>query len=329
MKIGQDLRILMVSRRIAWGFLAIGAIASICPGQIQSLPANTPMDPFESPAEERVFQLPHPEGVLIAPPSMLSELLDHETWTWQVLPSGVMYRSYLAGPREPRFAGQWVYERTQGWLWDVTLGGRFGLVRYGNQNSAWPEGWQFDVEGATFPRLDWTTRDVLSADYRIGAPLTYRKGRWEAKFGYYHYCSHLGDEYILRYPGSVRVNYVRDAVVLGVGYRPVPALRFYGETSYAFYIDGGALPWDFQVGMDYSPVVQDTVLGAPFFAVNGRLRQEADFGGSLVAQAGWQWRGDHGQIFRVGAVYMNGQSDEAQFHQQHEEQIGAAMWYDF
>ena len=30
-----------------------------------------------------------------------------------------MYRSYLAGPRESRFASQWVREQDRGWLWDI------------------------------------------------------------------------------------------------------------------------------------------------------------------------------------------------------------------
>ena len=51
-------------------------------------------------------------------------------------------------------ASQWVYIRDLGWLWDATLGGRVGLLRYGTDNDFWPQGWQLDVEGAAFPRLD-------------------------------------------------------------------------------------------------------------------------------------------------------------------------------
>ncbi len=46
-----------------------------------------------------------------------------DPWSFRLLPDGLIYRSYLAGGKEPRFASQWVYERDQGWLWDLTAGG--------------------------------------------------------------------------------------------------------------------------------------------------------------------------------------------------------------
>ena len=63
-----------------------------------------------------------------------------EPWTWQVLPQGLVFRSYLANNREPRFGFWWVHEKDQGWLWDVALGGRMGLLRYGTTNALQPQG---------------------------------------------------------------------------------------------------------------------------------------------------------------------------------------------
>ena len=62
-----------------------------------------------------------------------------------------MYKSYLAGNREPRFGAQFVNERSGGGVWDSTLGARVGLLRFGTDNDFWPQGWQLDVEGAAFP----------------------------------------------------------------------------------------------------------------------------------------------------------------------------------
>ncbi len=179
-------------------------------------------------------------------------LVYDEPWTWQILPSGLMYRSYLAGPREARFASQWVQMRNQQWMWDVTLGGRAALLRYGSNNALWPQGWELDVEGAAFPRLDLAhDRDVVSADYRFGIPLTTRRGCWEAKLAYYHLSSHLGDEYMLRYPTTYnRINYVRDAAVLGLAVYFGPNVRVYSEADWAFNTDAGAKPWEFQFGVD-------------------------------------------------------------------------------
>ncbi|MEA1952523.1 MAG: hypothetical protein U9N87_14175, partial [Planctomycetota bacterium] len=91
-----------------------------------------------------------------------------EPWTWQVLPQGLLYHSFLANNREPRFGFWWVHEKDLGWLWDVALGGRMGLLRYGTTDALRPEGWELDIEGAAFPRL-WLDdqRDMISSDFRF------------------------------------------------------------------------------------------------------------------------------------------------------------------
>lgn len=252
-----------------------------------------------------------------------------DVWHWQVLPDGLLFKSYMAGGRESRFATRWIYVRGEGWLWDSALGGRVGILRYGTDNPTWPEGWQIDVEGAAFPRLDPEFhRDLVSCDFRFGVPLTWRRGAWEWKFGYYHLSSHLGDEYML-VNTRPRINYSRDCLVLGVGWHPWPDTRLYAEADYGFYLDGGAKPWHFQFGAEYSPIKYTGFRGAPFLAVAGHLREEDEFGGNFTAQAGWQWRGATGHVFRVGAHYLNGQSDEYQFHTEHEDQIGIGLWYDY
>jgi hypothetical protein len=249
-------------------------------------------------------------------------------WSWQLLPNGLMYKNYLASNREPRFGSQLVHERNLGWVWDATLGGHVGLVRLGTDNDFWPQGWQVDVEGAAFPRLD-NNRNVVSNDYRFGIPLTTRRGAWEAKFGYYHFCAHLADEFMLSNPGSRRLNYTKDSIVLGIATYLSPSLRLYSEVNYGFYVEDGAKPWEFQVGADFSPAEPTGVWGAPFFAVNGHLRQENDFGGNVCLQTGWQWRGRSGHLFRAGMQYFNGMSEQGEFFDRFEEQIGIGAWYDY
>ncbi len=249
---------------------------------------------------------------------------------WQLLPDGLMYPSYLAGEREPRIAGEWVYDRRTGWLWDAAVGGRVGLLRYGTENNLLPEGFQFDAEAAAFPRLQLNeVRDLVGVDFRAGAVLTSRSGPWETKFAFYHLCSHLGDQYLLENPGVERVNFSRDALVLGLAYRPIPDVRFYGEVGWAFYCWGDTEPWEFQFGIEYSPARPTGLAGAPFFAINAHLRQEVNFGGALTVQTGWQWRGPSGHLFRTGLEYFNGKSEQYQFTNQFEQQIGAGIWYDY
>lgn len=255
-----------------------------------------------------------------------------QRYRWQFLPNGLIYKSYLASDAEPRFASKFVHGRDHGWMWDVELGGRVGLARYGTDDETYPEGFQVDVEGAVFPRLDLganTDRELVAVDFRVGVPWTVRRGPWEGKLAYAHLSSHLGDEYMGMYPEATRINYVRDSVVLGFAVRPHPDLRLYSEAGWAFNADGGAEPWEFQFGVDYSPFWTWGVLGAPFFAVNGHLRQEIDFGGGLTVQTGLQWWGRTRHLFRAGLYYFNGMSNYRQFFTNYEELIGFGLWYDY
>jgi hypothetical protein len=304
--------------------LILAMVAGVSVGsaeaQVLAMPASVATSSDDS-LDAIDFDLPLDDGMVV----------DQDAApTWQWLPDGLMYRSYLASGREPRFASQWVREQEQGWLWDITLGGRVGLWRYGTEDPLLPQGWQIDLEGAAFPRLALEQeRDLVSVDFRCGVPITFRRGRWEGKFGYYHLSSHLGDEYELTHPWIHRINYSREALVLGVAYYPWPDLRLYGETGWAFYSDGGSEPWEFQFGADYSPWYPTGARGAPFFAVNGRLRQEIDYGGNFTLQTGWQWRGRTGHLLRTGLQYFNGQSDQYQFFREHEQQVGVGLWYDY
>jgi len=253
-----------------------------------------------------------------------------EAWTWQYLPDGLLYQSYLAGGREPRFASEWVHIKNLGWMWDVALGGRAGILRYGTINSPWPEGWQVDIEGAAFPRLNLDeNRDLDAADFRFGVPLTMRRGPWQGKLGFYHLSSHVGDEYMVRNDTLDRINYSRDCLVLGVGFFPNPDLRLYGETAWAYYTDGGSKPWEFQFGIEYSPAEPTFRTASPFFAINSHLREEVDYSGNVTVQTGLQWRGHSGHLLRIGMQYFNGMSDTYEFFHTHEEQIGMGLWYDF
>jgi hypothetical protein len=255
----------------------------------------------------------------------------NEPWEWSLIPEGLIYRSYQAGPKESRFGSVWFSEQTgEGSLWDIALGGRVGVLRFGNRSPVHPEGWQLDIEGAAFPRLDITAgrRDLVSADYRFGIPLTYGLGRYQMKFAYYHLSSHLGDEFIER-TGAQRINYVRDALVWGHSYFLTPDARSYAEIGYSYNTDGGAEPWEIQFGLEFAPPCPTGVCGAPFLAINALLQEEHDFGGMLTLQAGWAWRNAVGRLFRVGLHYHNGKSPQYEFFDRHEEQIGVGIWYDY
>jgi hypothetical protein len=255
-----------------------------------------------------------------------------QPWTWQVLPDGIIYHSYMAGVHEPRMSVVMFEERDGRQLWDATIGGRVGVLRFGDCDPIRPQGWQLDFEGAAIMRFTFDrARDFETADYRAGVPITYGSGDWQYKFAYYHLSSHMGDEFALRNPGALadRINYVRDALVLGASYYPHPVMRLYSEAAYALKADGGADPWEFQFGTEFSRPGPTGRRGTPFLAVNAHLREEHDFGGDVTTQVGWLWRGRESQTMRLGFHYFNGKSSQYQTFDDSEEQLGFGVWYDF
>ncbi len=253
-------------------------------------------------------------------------------WAWEWVPTGLIYHSYQAGVHEPRMALVTISDMQGGAFWDATLGGRTGLLQYGNGDPVHPEGYQLDFYGAAIARLDLEQQeDLNSCDYVFGLPITMGNEQWQAKFGYAHLSSHLGDELAIRVPSTLanRDNYVRDSLVWGTSYYLIPAWRLYSEAGWAFHRDGGAGPWETQFGTEISRPGPTGHHSVPFFAINGRLRDDGNVGGDVTAEAGLLRRGILGQTFRVGAHYYNGKSSQSEFYKISEEQIGLGVWYDF
>ena len=286
------------------------------------------------------------ESVEVDEPSSLPDVVDepyfdldaylansgvrHQGWHWQLLPNDLIYKSYLAGMKESRAGTTITYIRDDAWVWEGIMGARLGILRYGDHDPVFPQGFQMDVEGAATVRLDTESDiDVRSTDYRVGIPLTYGKDCHQVKFAYYHMSSHLGDEFLLANPGFTRLNWSRDAIVLGYSLYATETLRLYAETGWAFYTDV-TRPWEFQFGLDWAPTTPTGFHGAPFFAANAHLRQEVNYGGNVSIMTGWSWLSDRDRhLLRMGVHYYNGESSQMSFYDVFEEQIGFGIWYDF
>jgi hypothetical protein len=254
-----------------------------------------------------------------------------QVYTVQLMPYGLMYRSYLAGPKEPRIGGQWLRGSGTGWKAETALGVRVPMWRYGTDDPRRPEGWQVDGEAGVFTRIDvGSGTDVDAFDFRIGLLLTWRQDRTAVKAGYYHVSNHVGDEYLARNPGFEVIEYVRDSLVAGITRDLTRAISVYGELGFAYRTQGGAEPFEVQFGAQYNPEPGDSWWGRPFWGVNAHLRQEFGFGGSLNAVGGLQWRGPESlRTFRLGLQHYRGKSLQYSFFDQDEEWTGGGFWLDF
>jgi Protein of unknown function (DUF1207) len=248
----------------------------------------------------------------------------------QYLPYGLLYRSYIAGPKESRIGAQWLHNPDVGWVWETAFGARIPAWRYGTKDPLSAEGWQMDVEGAAFTRIDvGTGTDVDAVDFRTGFLLTHRRGRNAWKAGIYHISSHLGDEFLERHPNFRRRDYVRDSLIVGVMQNLTPEIEAYGEMGYAYLRQDGAEPFEVQLGIQYNPLPRQGSIGRPFAAVNAHFRQEFGLRPSMNAVGGVQWRsGASLRAVRFGLQYFNGQSLQYSFYDDHEAWLAIGAWLD-
>lgn len=252
----------------------------------------------------------------------------------QVLPKDLLYRSYLAGEKEPRFQSVWLNETGRGRVWETQLGGRVGVLGYGQYTKATPYAWQLQMEGGAQARIDpLKNSDLEAVDFRFGILSTWRIRSNAIKAGYYHISSHAGDEYLLRHlPGSgfVRLNYVRDSAIIGITHFLNDDSQIYGEVAYAAGAEGGAKPLEFQYGYQYTPLHAYGLKGAPYFAINGHTRQDFNWITSVNTVAGWQWRGEETKhLWRVGLQYYTGPAIQWEFAGRNETLCGGGLWFDY
>jgi len=254
-----------------------------------------------------------------------------DCFRWEFLPRDSIYPFYLADGKQSRMAGYLVESLDDATLLDGTLGGRFGIIRYGDSTPhPMKRGMQVDLEGSAQVRLDLDREhDVRSVDFRAGVPISFSFGKLHTRMGYYHLSSHVGDEFLIRFPDFERLNYSRDVLFLGSGYWLDSVTRVYAEAGWAFYSDVSE-PWEFIFGIEEAPRTATGKRGAPFYAINARLREEVGFGGAITAQVGWAWRSQFNTgLLRTGLHYFNGKSDQYSFYNDHEQIVGIGLWYDY
>ncbi len=287
-----------------------------------------------------LFGVPFVEPISSLPPDAVRQTVVQaisacrpvtEKRDYHVLPDGLLWHSYLAGPQEPRISAILFGDDNGGYFWDATLGGRIGFLRYGTENAKNPKGWQWDLEGAAITRLNLLeSEDVESVDYRFGTQMTWAEGSWATKFGYFHLSSHVGDEYMIRNPTYERINYVTEALVLAVSNRPVEPVRVYGEISYAVKQSDGALRWQYQAGTEWTPPPPRPGKIAPFAAVNLGFRESTDYHMATTIQTGWGYQGPKSdRRLRFGLQYGHGPTSQFQFFTLREEYLGWGIWFDY
>jgi hypothetical protein len=124
-------------------------------------------------------------------------------------PIGDVFQPLLADPTEPRFfvrtfALKTATERLT--ISSVGFGGNFGFYRWPGERPG--EGWQVGIFGGVDSQFDLSadSKDLINTDFRVGFPLTYKRGPFSARARIWHQSSHLGDEFLLSGNAPQRIN---------------------------------------------------------------------------------------------------------------------------
>ena len=127
----------------------------------------------------------------------------------ETFPIGDVFRPLVADPTEPRFFLSKLELKTATDRFTVAsigAGTNFGLYRWTGERPG--DGWQAGIFGAMFSQfnLDAASDALVNTDFRLGLPLTYKRGDFSGRARVWHQSSHLGDELILSGSAPQRVN---------------------------------------------------------------------------------------------------------------------------
>lgn len=247
---------------------------------------------------------------------------------WVLLPDSLLWTPPLANQRAPRMYGKFTTLNNESTI-DTAIGGEFGLIRWAPKGSN-HDGFQVDGFAAVFTRFN-QKRLLVTADYRVGVPVTYAKGPWSAKLSYEHTSTHLGDEFI-HARGAVQVPHVRDEIVLGLARLFRDELRVYGQIGLSFNTsdiirdDIDRYDW----GIEWSRNRATGWKGQPFAAFDMDLRSDQNYAPNTTVQIGWQWKKRRwGNSARLALEYYNGKSPYGQFFLDNESWIGIGGFFDW
>lgn len=180
------------------------------------------------------------------------------SWQMELIPDDQVYPLYVADPRRPRMhiglgAVNTDIPNTSEGIINLDVGTRLTLLKMQRGSESANE-FSLDIEGGIFSQFDWINGlDNIGWDGRYGV---YIASDWYdlfvARFGHRHISAHLGDEYIEE-TGRKRINYTRDDLRVGIGYRLTKSTLVYLEPSWAWHLGNSQLQnkWAIEGGIQY------------------------------------------------------------------------------
>jgi len=234
--------------------------------------------------------------------------------------SAMVGRVIHASRGESQFGSEWEGEAGLGEMWPLLALSRgrtpvtlhFGSEVYG----------RFSLGDAS--------SSMISSDWHVNLVLTASISRWRLALEGYHESSHLGDEYLERFPGP-RVNWSREIVGLWVT-RSAGQLAMSLNASYAVIQALDVGPSAVAVGVDYVGKRGSVVGGGSaqaVLALHADMQEYTDWEMTLAGRAGVRFS-DPGRRrgFALFLTYLDGMSPQRQFFLEKSRYLGVEVRFD-
>jgi hypothetical protein len=263
-----------------------------------------------------------------------ARLSDVDDWDIDIFPSKVIWRPYLADPRQPHMGTKIempVRHRDHVKI-ENTLGSSQPIALWTNPNDP-RENSEWFIEAACFSRFDihdaW---NMDAADYKFGFPFVYRLDDLALKFNVFHLTSHLGDQFLTKGKdfGRSRAVYHNEEMDFGGGWMPDDEWRFYLEGGYSMYTGPDTKSGRVQWGGEWVKAKPWKGWFTPYSAVDFSVRREQEWDLNTTIDAGIWLRGKSGANgFRLALEYYRGRDSQTQFKNLHEEFVALNISAEF
>jgi hypothetical protein len=176
---------------------------------------------------------------------------------------------------------------------------------------------------------------LINSDYFVSLPLTYINDRFSARLRIFHESSHLGDEFLLENPHTLRLNPSMEVIDLSLGYEPLHRLQvFLGcsrilRSDESFRVKPITVYYGFNYFFDFAKIHIFKVDAFPYLAAYFKNDENTHWGVDTSVVVGYQWDKSYGRKLRLYFMGHKGYSAEGQFAKRKSKYFSLNLMYGY
>ena len=159
-----------------------------------------------------------------------------ENVNWAIMPREPLFKPILADPHWPKLYAAYHYytsKLVKNGMTETSIGRTVPLLAINTGSSP-------DIEigvqaNATMSFIEATTAlDLISADYMVGVPVTFKWDKFSFLARFYHRSGHLGDDVVIRDKIQGKSVFSLEVLEGVMSFEPLEWLRLYGGGGYLY-----------------------------------------------------------------------------------------------